>query len=74
MNMAISTTALQPVRVGLIGCGFYAQNHLNSWRDLASDGARLVAVCDRDEAKARAAGEKFGAQWFTDARLMLDTV
>lgn len=72
--MTNSTLALQPVRIGLIGCGFYAQNHLNSWRDLASGGARLVAVCDRDEAKARAAGETFGAQWFTDARLMLDTV
>ena len=33
-----------------------------------------MAVCDRDEAKARAAGEKFGAQWFTDATQMLDTV
>ncbi len=72
--MTNSTATLPPVRVGLIGCGFYAQNHLNSWRDLASDGAQLVAVCDRDEAKARAAAEKFGAQWFTDARLMLDTV
>jgi D-apiose dehydrogenase len=74
MNMTNTAAARPPVRVGLIGCGFYAQNHLNSWRDLASDGAQLVAVCDRDEAKARAAGEKFGAQWFTDAKLMLDKV
>lgn len=65
---------LAKVRVGLIGCGFYAQNHLNSWRELASDGAVLAAVCDRDEAKARAAGETFGVQWFTDAQRMLDTV
>ena len=67
-------TAPKPIRVGLIGCGFYAQNHLNSWRDLASEGAQLVAVCDRDEAKARASGEKFGAQWFTDAKSMLGAV
>ncbi|WP_373505455.1 Gfo/Idh/MocA family protein [Aestuariivirga sp.] len=70
----MTDTVASPIRVGLIGCGFYAQNHLNSWRDLASEGAQLVAVCDRDEAKARAAGEKFGAQWFTDATLMLDSV
>ena len=63
-----------PIRVGLIGCGFYAQNHLHSWSDLVSQGAHLVAVCDRDESKARAAGEKFGAQWFTDAQAMLDKV
>ena len=32
-------------RIGLIGCGFYAQNHLNAWNDLKSQGAELVAVC-----------------------------
>ena len=64
----------KPTRVGLIGCGFYAQNHLHAWRDLASEGADLVAVCDRDEAKARAAGERFNVPWFKDARAMLDAV
>lgn len=72
--MTNSSHKSSKTRVGLIGCGFYAQNHLHSWRDLASEGAQLVAVCDRDEAKARAAGEKFGAQWFTDAAKMLDSV
>lgn len=43
---------------GLIGCGFFAQNHLHAWGDVK--GARLVAVCDRDRAKAEAAAEKFG--------------
>jgi len=70
----MANNAQKPIRVGLIGCGFYAQNHLNSWRELATQGAELLAVCDRDEAKARAAGEKFGAQWFTDPKKMLDTV
>jgi len=65
-------TAARPVRVGLIGCGFYAQNHLNAWNDLKASGADLVAVCDLDAAKAEAAGRKFGAQWFTDAGQMLD--
>lgn len=60
------------IRVGLVGCGFYAQNHLHAWRDLAGEGVDLVAVCDQDPAKARAAGEGFGAEWFTDARAMFD--
>ena len=47
-------TAARPVRVGLIGCGFYAQNHLNAWNDLQASGADLVAVCDLDAAKAGA--------------------
>ncbi len=72
--MTKSASSPSSVRVGLIGCGFYALNHLNSWRDLASDGAILAAVSDRDEAKARAAGEKFSAPWFSDARKMLDSV
>ena len=59
------------IRIGLIGCGFYAQNHLNAWRDLAPDGAVLAAVCDVDPAKARAAGEAFGTPWHTDVEAML---
>ena len=33
------------IRLGLIGCGFFAQNHLNAWKDLAPEGVDLVAVC-----------------------------
>jgi predicted dehydrogenase len=43
------------MRGALIGCGFFAQNHLNAWRDIKADGIELVAVCDRDPAKAEAA-------------------
>lgn len=58
------------LRVGVIGCGFFAQNHLQSWAEL--DGVEIGAVCDLDEAKARAAAEKFNVpRWFTDAAQML---
>lgn len=30
----------------LVGCGFFADNHLNAWREVP--GAKLVAVCDSD--------------------------
>lgn len=60
------------VRVGLIGCGFYAQNHLHAWRDLRAAGADLVGVCDTDGAKAKTAGEAFGAPWFTDPAALID--
>ena len=59
-------------RIGLIGCGFYAQNHLNAWADLKERGAELVAVCDIDPEKAEAAGNKFGVQFYTDVDQMLD--
>ncbi|MBV9246045.1 MAG: Gfo/Idh/MocA family oxidoreductase [Methylobacteriaceae bacterium] len=56
-------------RVGVIGCGFFAPNHLNSWNEL---GVEIAAVCDLDESKAKAAAERFkAARWFTDAATML---
>ncbi len=67
-------TEAKATRVGLIGCGFYAQNHLNAWTDLRNAGAELVAVCDLDPVKAEAAGTKFGTLWFTDVDQMLDRV
>lgn len=59
------------IAIGVIGCGFFAQYHLHAWSDLGPEGADLVAVCDIDPAKAKAAGEKFGARWYTDAAEML---
>ena len=44
------------IRIGVIGCGFYAQNHLNAWRDLAPRGAALAAVCDIDQTEVEGIG------------------
>lgn len=63
----------EPVRVALVGCGFFARNHLFSWKDLEAEGAELVAVCDIDPAKAKAAAEEFGVpNWYSDFDAMLD--
>jgi predicted dehydrogenase len=57
----------EKIGVAVVGCGFFAQNHLNAWRDLAKDGVELIAVCDIDAAKAKAAAEKFKVpRWYTD--------
>lgn len=63
--------AQKSIRIGVIGCGFYAPNHLNAWRHLASEGAVLAAVCDIDPTKAKAAGEIFDVPWYTDVAVML---
>ncbi len=60
------------MELGVVGCGFFAQNHLYAWTDLHSEGAELAAVSDIDESKAKAAGQKFGVPWYTDAAAMLD--
>jgi predicted dehydrogenase len=57
------------LRGAVIGCGFFAQNHLHAWKDIAD--VSLVAVCDRDAAKAKAAAEAFGVPaWYDNAEQM----
>jgi len=58
------------LRGGLIGCGFFAENHLHAWTGL--EGVDLVAVCDTDPARAEAAAARFGVPAVhTDAAAML---
>lgn len=58
-------------RGALIGCGFFANNHMNAWA--STERVSIVAVCDSDPAKARAMAERFGVPAvYTDAREMLE--
>jgi predicted dehydrogenase len=60
------------LRAGLIGCGFYASNHLNAWRELKEE-VELAAVCDLEPEKSRAAAAAFGVpSWYTDAAVMME--
>ena len=55
----------------VIGCGFFSVNHLHGWAEL-EDACDIVAVCDVDAAKAKAAAERFGIPaHYTDAETML---
>ncbi len=46
------------LRGGLIGCGFFAINHMHGWRD--AKGAEIVSICDRDPERLNAVGDQFG--------------
>jgi predicted dehydrogenase len=46
------------MRGALIGCGFFAQNQLHAWRDIA--GVEIVALCDRDASRLSASAKTFG--------------
>lgn len=59
-------------RGALIGCGFFARNHMHAWAE--TPGAAIVAVCDTDPAKAEAFAQAFGATPYTDAATMLAAV
>jgi predicted dehydrogenase len=57
------------LRVAVIGCGFFAQNHLNAWTEIPD--VELVAVCDRDPERVEAARERFhAARAYTDPAVM----
>jgi predicted dehydrogenase len=55
--------------VALVGCGRIAGHHARSIAQL--DGVRLAAVCDLVVDKAKAYGDEFGVDWYTDYRAML---
>ena len=54
------------VAIAVVGCGYFAQNHLQAWKALKSAGATLVAVCDTDITKAETASLNFGAKAYTN--------
>lgn len=57
-------------RGALIGCGFFANNHMHAWNGI--EGAIFGAVCDRDLGKAHAMAERFGiGKAYADAAEML---
>lgn len=61
---------MAPLRGCLIGCGYVSQFHLEGWA--RQQRGRLVAVCDLDEAKAKAACRHGVCTAYRDAREMLE--
>lgn len=58
------------MRLGIIGCGFWANYQVAAWREL---DATIVAVCDPDRQKAQAMAERFGIPGvYTNAQEMLE--
>ena len=58
------------LRGALIGCGFFARNHLHAWQQLP--GVEIVALCDRDAERLAATAAEFGiARTFAEAGELL---
>lgn len=59
-------------RVAIVGCGYFAAFHHDAWARIP--GVEVVAVCDRDPARAEAARAAHhpGATVFDDVERMLD--
>ena len=48
---------MRELRGALIGCGFFAVNHMHAWRDVP--GVTIVAICDQDRTRLNAMGDQF---------------
>ena len=61
----------QKKRGALIGCGFFARNHIHAWAQIAD--VEIVAVCDIDRSRAEQLAQGFGVpSVHTDAATMLN--
>ena len=59
----------EAVGFGIVGCGVVADYHIGGV--LEAEGAKLVAIADVVEERAREVGEKHGVSWYTDYKEML---
>jgi len=62
-----------PVRIAVIGAGFWAGLQVQAWMELVRQGkAELVAICNRTRAKAESFKERFGfAEVYDDVEMLL---
>ncbi|MFN3649307.1 MAG: Gfo/Idh/MocA family protein [Armatimonadota bacterium] len=61
---------MSKLRGALIGCGFFARNHLHGWAEV--EAAAIVATCDVDRSRAEAYAREFGiAAAYADPAEML---
>jgi predicted dehydrogenase len=65
-------TAGDPVPVGVVGVGHLGRHHARIYASLP--GVRLVAVCDRDQERARAIAAEHGCEAHADASALLGRV
>lgn len=57
------------VGFGVVGCGVVADYHIGAIND--TEGAKLVAINDVVEERAREVGEQHGVAWYTDYKEMI---
>jgi predicted dehydrogenase len=60
---------MKPLRVGVIGLGYFGERHARVYRQLAA--ADLVAVCDRDASRAERLASELGADAYADFQALL---
>ncbi len=62
----------QPIPVAVVGAGYFGRLHAKQYA--ANPAAKLVAIVDIDEARARAVADEFGAEAACDTRSLIGRV
>ena len=61
---------MNPSKFAVIGVGFWSRFQIAAWREV--EGAELLALCDRDRAKAEVAAQRFSVpRVYADAKELL---
>lgn len=60
---------MEKVNVAVVGCGFWGKNHARVFSEL--DSCNLSAVVDIDTDRARAFGDLYNVEWYTDLSKVL---
>ena len=64
--------AEKDIRAGVVGCGGISNMHIEGYKSF--DRAQVVAVCDIDEARAKAKAEEHGGlEWYTDYQKLFES-
>ncbi len=64
---------MEPVRIGVIGCGYWGPNHIRNFSTLRGSGAEMVVAADTDEARRRHIAELYPwVRVVDDAESILD--
>ena len=53
------------IKCGIIGCGVWGHNHAVAYNE--GIYSELIAVCDKDINKAKAFGEEFKVNYYSDS-------
>jgi len=60
---------MKQLGIAIIGAGFWGRNHARNLKELSE--TRLIAICDKDEARAKSVANLFGVEAYSDSAEML---
>jgi UDP-N-acetylglucosamine 3-dehydrogenase len=60
---------MKQLGIAIIGAGFWGRNHARNLKELSE--TRLIAICDKDEARSKSLANLFGVEAYSDSAEML---